>query len=447
MSSRFPNITFGPRSLLYSFRMAKSHYQAPRGTRDILPAEAEKWRAILTAFADLASRFGYGQVVSPIFEDVGVFLRLGENTEIVSKEMFTFQDKDPKTPQSLALRPELTASICRAFAQHRPTTPWKVWYEGPQFRYEKPQAGRFRQFVQVGAEIIGENDPAADVEIISLAWRFYESVGLKNISLLLNTLGDSETREIYNRELYSYLLDKSDELSDESKNTLKKNPLRVLDSKREEDRQVISDAPTIQEFLNPEDKAHFDLVCDGLDSVKIPFSITPRLVRGLDYYTRTTFEFVANDLQTAQNAVGGGGRYDGLVEELGGPPTQGIGFALGVDRILLACESEGVKLDYRKPLDAFVVDLTGGSHATQIADELRHYGLKVDRSFGDRSMKSQMKVADRSGALYAIIIGDDELEDNEVTLRDLRGDGDQVRVSRSDIVSGWLDIVKGRNSE
>jgi len=426
--------------------MAKSHYQAPRGTRDILPDEAEKWRAILNAFADLASRFGYGQVVSPIFEDIGVFLRIGESTEIVSKEMFTFQDKDPKTPQSLALRPELTASICRAFAQHRPTTPWKVWYEGPQFRYEKPQAGRFRQFVQVGAEIIGENDPAADVEVISLAWRFYESVGLKSISLLLNTLGNSETRDVYNRELYSYLSDKSNELSDESKNTLKKNPLRVMDSKREQDLKVVNNAPTIQEFLNPEDKAHFNSVCDGLNSVNIPFSITPRLVRGLDYYTRTTFEFVANDLQSAQNAVGGGGRYDGLVEELGGPPTQGIGFALGVDRILLACEAEGVKLDLQEPLEAFVVDLTGGSHATQIADELRRSGLKVDRSFGDRSMKSQMKVADRSGALYAIIVGDDELEKNEVTLRDLRGDGNQVRVSRSSLVTALLDSVQEKDS-
>ena len=426
--------------------MSKSHFQAPRGTRDILPDESGKWQLILNAFANLATRFGYGQVISPIFEDVGVFQRIGENTEIVSKEMFTFQDKDPKTPQNLALRPELTASICRVFAQHRPTTPWKVWYEGPQFRYEKPQAGRYRQFVQVGAEIIGENDPAADVEIISLAWRFYELIGLKNVSLLLNTLGDSETRATYNRELFSYLSENADNLSPESKNTLTKNPLRVLDSKREGDLQVINNAPTIQDFLNLEDKDHFDSVCDGLNSVNIPFSITPRLVRGLDYYTRTTFEFVADELKTAQNAIGGGGRYDGLVEELGGPPTQGIGFALGVDRILLACESERLELGTQKPLDAFVVDLTGGTHATQIADELRHSGLGVDRSFGGRSMKAQMKVADRSGALYAIIVGDDELEKNEVTLRDLRGDGTQVRVSRSNLKSTLLDSMKRRDS-
>ena len=426
--------------------MSKSHFQAPRGTRDILPDEAEKWRAVLSAFSETANRFGYGQIISPMFEDIGVFQRIGENTEIVSKEMFTFQDKDPKTPQSLALRPELTASICRVFAQHRPITPWKVWYEGPQFRYEKPQAGRFRQFVQVGAEILGENDPVADVEIISLAWRFYETIGLKNISLLINSLGNSETRSSYNRELYSYLSDHQNELSPESKSTLTKNPLRVLDSKRDDDLQVINNAPTIHEFLNSEDSEHFTSVCEGLDLLNIPYEITPRLVRGLDYYTRTTFEFVANSLQTAQNAIGGGGRYDGLVEELGGPPTQGIGFALGVDRILLACETEEIELKLSAPLDAFVVDLTGGSHATQIADELRQSGFGVDRSFGGRSMKAQMKVADRSGALYAIIVGDDELEKNEVTLRDLRGDGAQVRVERNNLANALLQSVKGRVS-
>ncbi len=424
--------------------MSKSHYQAPRGTRDILPSEAGTWRWVLNSFADLAKRFGYGQVISPMFEDAGVFLRLGENTEVVSKEMFTFQDKDPKTPQDLALRPELTASICRAFAQHRPITPWKVWYEGPQFRYEKPQAGRFRQFVQVGAEIIGENDPAADVEIISLAWRFYETIGLKHISLLLNSLGDVETRELYNQELLSYLSKNAKGLSVESRDTLAKNPLRVLDSKRKEDLQIITDAPTIQEFLTDDDKEHFESVCDGLKLLGIPFTVSPRLVRGLDYYTRTTFEFIADKLETAQNAVGGGGRYDGLVEELGGPPTQGIGFALGVDRILLACEAEKLELKNELPIDAFVVDLTGGSHASQITDELRANGLGADRCFGSRSIKAQMKVADRSGALYAIIVGDDELEKNEVTLRDLRGDGSQEHVPRSDLVKALTASIKER---
>lgn len=427
--------------------MSKSRYQAPRGTRDILPEEAGRWRWALDSFAELADRFGYGQVISPMFEDLGVFLRLGENTDVVTKEMFTFQDKDPKTPQDLALRPELTASICRAFAQHRPITPWKVWYAGPQFRYEKPQAGRFRQFVQVGAEIIGENDPAADAEIISLAWRFYESLGLKHITLQMNSLGDAETRGVYNQELHSYLSSKAESLSANSRDTLEKNPLRVLDSKREEDLEIIRAAPTIQEFLTTEDANHFELVCEELNSVGIPFVLSPRLVRGLDYYTRTTFEFTADKLQTAQNAVGGGGRYDGLIEELGGPPTQGIGFALGIDRILLACEAEELDLGPIKPLDAFVVDLTGGSQATQITDELRANGLGVDRSFGNRSIKAQMKVADRSEALFAIIVGDDELEKNEVTLRDLRGDGSQERIPRTSLVAALIASIEGRYSE
>ncbi|MCH1513116.1 MAG: histidine--tRNA ligase [Acidimicrobiales bacterium] len=427
--------------------MSKSLFQAPRGTRDILPEEAGKWRSVLDAFADLAEGYGYGQVISPIFEDVGVFQRLGENTEIVSKEMFIFHDKDLKSPQELALRPELTASICRAYAQHRPVTPWKVWYSGPQFRYEKPQAGRFRQFVQVGAEVIGEEDPATDVEVISLAWRFYESIGLKDVALLLNTLGDPATRTAFNHELKSYLSSRINELSPQSQITMEKNPLRVLDSKRENDLEVLGDAPTIEEFLNQADKEHFDSVRDGLNSLNIPFEITPRLVRGLDYYTRTTFEFISTGLQTAQNAIGGGGRYDGLIEEMGGPPTQGIGFALGVDRILLACEAEKLEIEGTKPLEVFVVDMTGGSHATQIADELRKSGFGVDRSFGGRSMKAQMKVADRSGALYAIIVGDDELEKNEVTLRDLRGDGSQVRVSRSSIEKALNETIEGRNPQ
>ena len=427
--------------------MSKSLFQAPRGTRDILPEEAGKWRSVLGTFADLAEGYGYGEVISPIFEDVGVFQRLGENTEIVSKEMFTFHDKDLKTPQELALRPELTASICRAYAQHRPVTPWKVWYSGPQFRYEKPQAGRFRQFVQVGAEIIGEEDPATDVEVISLAWRFYESIGLKGVALLLNTLGDPATRTAFNHELKSYLASRVNELSPQSQITMEKNPLRVLDSKRENDLEVLGNAPTIEDFLNQADKAHFDSVRDGLNSLNIPFEITPRLVRGLDYYTRTTFEFISTGLQTAQNAIGGGGRYDGLIEEMGGPPTQGIGFALGVDRILLACESEKLEIDGTKPLEVFVVDMTGGSHATKIADELRNSGFGVDRSFGGRSMKAQMKVADRSGALYAIIVGDDELEKNEVTLRDLRGDGSQVRVSRSSIEKALNETIEDRNPQ
>lgn len=415
--------------------MAKAHFQAPKGTRDILPPETERWRAALGIFADLAGRSGYGQVVSPLFEDIRVFQRIGESTDVVTKEMFTFHDKDPKDPQLLALRPELTASICRAYAQHRPVAPWKVWYEGPQFRYERPQAGRYRQFTQVGAEVLGADDPAVDVEIIALAWRFYEALGLRQIRLLLNSLGDPTCRPAYLDSLTTYLRDRHESLSEQSQLTLEKNPLRVLDSKRQEDQEVIAAAPLMVDFLSDDTAEHFAAVRAGLEALDIPYEISPRLVRGLDYYTRTTFEFAADALDSAQNAVGGGGRYDGLVEDLGGPSTPGIGFALGIDRILLACDQESAFPTPPSPIDAFVVDMVDGSHALDLTDTLRRAGLGADRSFGGRSVKAQMKVADRSGARFAVIVGDDEVAAGEVTLRDLRGDTGQERVARDQLAA------------
>jgi histidyl-tRNA synthetase len=366
--------------------------------------------------------------MSPLFEDLGVFKRLGESTDVVTKEMFDFFDKgDP--PQHLALRPELTASICRAYAEHRPVPPWKIWYEGPQFRYEQPQAGRYRQFSQVGVETLGTDDPQADVDVIALAWRFYESLGLRQVSLLLNSLGDPSCRPVYMDALRSYLESSAADLTDQSRVTLERNPLRVLDSKRPEDQAVIDAAPLMVDYLSDDTAEHFAAVRAGLDALEIPYEISPRLVRGLDYYTRTTFEFAADALATAQNAVGGGGRYDGLVEDLGGPATPGIGFALGVDRILLACDAEDVFPMPAPIVKVFVVDVTGDDHALGVCNELRDAGIGADRSYGGRSMKAQMKVADRSGAPFAAIIGEDEVAAGEVTLRDLRGDTGQRRVA------------------
>lgn len=413
--------------------MAKATFQAPRGTRDILAPESDRWRSLLDAFADLAGRSGYGQVMSPMFEDLGVFKRVGEHTDIVTKEMFDFFDKG-EPPQHLALRPELTASICRAYAEHRPVPPWKVWYEGPQFRYEKPQAGRYRQFSQVGVEVLGADDPAVDVEVIALAQRFYERLGLTRIRLLINSLGDRDDRPGYLAALGAHFEARRGELSEASKATLAKNPLRVLDSKRDEDAAVIADAPLMIDFLEDETAAHFSAVRGGLDALGIAYEISPRLVRGLDYYTRTTFEFASDALDSAQNAVGGGGRYDRLVADLGGPDTPGIGFALGVDRILLACDAEGVFAPPAPRVDVFVVDMVDGTAATVITDELRRAGLGADRSFGGRSLKAQMKVADRSGARVAVLVGSDELEADEVTVRDLVT-GDQQRIPRGDLVA------------
>ena len=412
--------------------MAEPSFRAPKGTRDILPPESGRRRALIDAFAQQAELAGFGEIMSPIFEDLGVFKRLGESTDVVTKEMFDFFDKgDP--PQHLALRPELTASVCRAFAEHRPTPPWKVWYEGPQFRYEQPQAGRYHQFAQVGIETLGTDDPQADVDAIALGWHFYASLGLREITLLLNSLGDPTCRPAYMEALRTYLSDNAASLSPQSQVTLERNPLRVLDSKRDEDAAIISAAPLMVDFLTDETREHFETVRAGLDQLGIPYELSPRLVRGLDYYTRTTFEFAADALATAQNAVGGGGRYDGLVEDLGGPTTPGIGFALGVDRILLACDAEGVFATPEPAVKVFVVDVTGGSHALGVCATLRNAGIGADRSYGGRSMKAQMKVADRSGAPFAAIIGEDEVANGEVTLRDLRGDTGQQRIALVDL--------------
>ncbi len=419
--------------------MAEPTFRAPKGTRDILAPDSTRLRALVDEFALQAGHSGFGEVISPIFEDLGVFKRLGESTDVVTKEMFDFFDKgDP--PQQLALRPELTASICRAYAEHRPTPPWKVWYEGPQFRYEQPQAGRYRQFTQVGVEVLGTDDPQADIDVIVLGARFFESLGLGRIELALNSLGspgDLGSRQAYEQALGDYLNKNRSRLSAQTLVTLERNPLRVLDSKREQDSSVIAQAPVMVDFLDDESAAHFAAVRAGLDAVGIAYEISPRLVRGLDYYTRTTFEFAAVGLPGAQNAVGGGGRYDGLVEDLGGPPTPGIGFALGVDRILLACDTEGVFATSQSAVEVFVVDVTGGTEALKVCDLLRKAGIAADRSYGGRSMKAQMKVADRSGANFAVIIGEDEVAAGEVTLRDM-GDSSQRRVAQELLIDQLL---------
>lgn len=413
--------------------MAQPLFRAPKGTRDIFFPESARRRELVDRFAELAGRWGYGLLESPVFEDIGVFQRVGEATDIVAKEMFDFRDKgDP--PQHLALRPELTASVCRAFAEHRPIPPWKVWYEGPQFRYEQPQAGRYRQFSQIGVELVGSNDAHADVEVISLCIRFYETIGLRRLTLLLNSLGDAASRPAYLSALSEYLQDRSNELSAASLATLQRNPLRVLDSRRLQDQPVISAAPLMVDYLVGASAEHFAAVRAGLDALAIDYEISPRLVRGLDYYTRTTFEVAATALPGAQNAVAGGGRYDGLVADLGGPPAPGVGFALGVDRILLACDAEEVLPPPPSPVEVFVVDVVGGSAAVALCDQLRAAGLGVDRAFDQRSLKAQMKLANRSGARLAYIIGSDELQSGTVTVRDLEI-GEQHRVALCDAVA------------
>lgn len=406
-------------------------FQTTPGTRDILPPDSARFRAAVRVFDEVVAAAGYGEVIPPMFEDLGVFHRLGEATDVVTKEMYDFVDKGGR---HIALRPEQTASVVRAFIQHNPPTPWKVWYAGPNFRYERPQAGRYRQFDQVGIEVLGVDDPYLDAEVIALGWEFYARLGLRQVTLLLNSLGAPAERAAYVDALRSYFAARPD-LSDQSVATLAKNPLRVLDSKRPQDADAIAGAPQIASFYGAETAEHFAAVCAGLDSLGIPYTVAPGLVRGLDYYRRTTFEFASGALEGAQNAIGGGGRYDGLAEDLGGKPTPGIGFALGVDRILLACDAEGVFPAPSSMVDAFVVDTTGGAEALTIMAALRAAGVRAGRAYEGRSMKAQMKAADRSGAAFAIIVGSDEVTQGVVTLRPLRAEGgSQSAVPREDLI-------------
>lgn len=400
--------------------------------RDILPPESARWRRFVRHFDDIVSRAGYGQIVPPLLEDIGVFHRVGEATDIVTKEMYDFVDKGER---HVALRPEQTASVCRAFVQHRPATPWKVWYSGPNFRYEKPQRGRYRQFDQVGIEVLGADDPLLDVEVIALGWRFLSSLGLRKVGLSINSLGEPADRAAFVAALEAHFQSNIDRLTPESRATLLKNPLRVLDSKRPEDVSVISEAPRISDFHGEVARDSFAAVLDGLRALGIPFVVDEKLVRGLDYYRLTTFEFVGGTLDSAQNALGGGGRYDGLVEDLGGPATSGVGFAIGLDRTLLACDDEGVFPVEERNLDAFVVDTTGGTHALVLTELLRTNGFSADRAYENRSMKSQMKAADRSGARHAIIVGSDEASAGTVVLRPLREEGEQITISREELLS------------
>ena len=399
--------------------------------RDILPPESARWRRFDQVFADVVEAAGYGRLITPLLEDLGVFTRIGDATEIVTKEMYDFVDKGER---HIALRPEMTASVCRAFAEHRPTLPWKVYYSGSNFRYEKPQRGRYRQFDQVGVEVLGSDDSHLDVEVIALAWEFYARLGLQQVRLIVNSLGEPDDRARYVDTLREYFTAAGDALSEQSRATLERNPLRVLDSKRDSDQALIAAAPQIAEFHSDAAAAHFDAVLDGLGLLDIPFTVEPKLVRGLDYYRRTIFEIQGATLDSAQNALGGGGRYDGLVEALGGPPTPGVGFALGLDRTLLACDDEGVFGAQPTELDAFVVDVTGGLHAVALTAELRQAGIAVDRAYDNRSMKAQMKLANRSGARLALIVGDDELAAGTVVVKPMRG-GDQFPVARSDIAA------------
>ena len=412
-------------------------FQAPVGTRDVLAPESGRWERLVALFASRVERAGYGLVVSPMFEDAAVFERVGEGTDVVRKEMYDFEDKGGR---HLALRPEGTASIVRAFVQHRPPTPFKAWYAAPGFRYERPQAGRFRQHHQVGVEALGTDDADLDVEVVALARSFCAGLGLTRVALLLNSLGDGVCRPAYLDALRGHLAARAGGLCDEHRERWQDNPLRVLDCKRDQCREATADAPAMVDHLCEPCAAHFTRVRAGLDLLGVEYRLEPRLVRGLDYYTRTTFELAAEALDSAQNAVGGGGRYDKLAEALGGPATPGIGFGMGVERLLLACDAEGTFPAPANAPDVWVVDTAGGSDALVLAHQLRESGVGADRAFDRRSMKSQFKAADRSGAWLALVVGEREREAGTVTVRDLRG-GEETTVARADVVGHVVGLL------
>ncbi|MFN8018554.1 MAG: histidine--tRNA ligase [Acidimicrobiales bacterium] len=420
--------------------MARARFQAPKGTQDVLPPASARWEALLATFARTVELAGFGLVQSPMFEDIGVFQRESEGADAVRKEMYDFHDKGDR---HVALRPEGTASVVRAFVQHQPATPWKVWYATPAFRYENVQAGRLRQHHQVGLEAIGSADPDVDVEVITLGWEFLRALGLRQVELLLNTMGTAEDRMRYVEVLRAFLRGRIDQLAPEDRDKVEAHPMRVLDSKRTETRRATEDAPAIADHLSPESQAHFDRVRAGLAEVGIPFVLAPRLVRGFDYYTHTTFELVPSLVDNAQSTILGGGRYDGLVEELGGPPTPGIGFGSGIERLLIACDAEGVFPGPQARVDVFVVDVAGGAHARAITAELRAAGIRCDRAFDAKGMRAQMKAADRSGAGWAVIVGDQEVADATATVRPLRGEfGDhQDAVARTELATHLASLL------
>jgi histidyl-tRNA synthetase len=406
-------------------------FRAPPGTHDVLPPESARWQRLIAAFARRVGLAGYQLVVSPLFEDLAVFQRVGEETDVVRKEMYDFLDKGGRR---LALRPEGTAPLVRAFVQHRPLTPFKAWYAAPSFRYERPQAGRYRQHHQLGVEVLGTEDPELDVEVVAVAYSVCrDDVGLSATAVLLNSLGDEVCRPAYLDALRAFLHARADDLCDEHRDRIDHNPLRVLDCKRPACVAASAEAPRLVDHLCDACRDHFERVKSGLAAAGVPYRIEPRLVRGLDYYTRTTFELQSGSLEAAQNAVGGGGRYGGLVEALGGPPTPGIGFGLGIERLLLAADAEGAFAAPASVVDVWVVDTTGGRLASELAGQLRLAGVSADRSFDDRSMKAQLRAADRAGARLAVIVGEREQARGTAAIKDL-GTGDQDDVALADVV-------------
>lgn len=413
-----------------------------KGTHDILPNESNKWQNLESIVNLVCAQYGYHEIRTPIFEETGLFSRsVGEETDIVSKEMYTWEDKDGK---SLTLRPELTASVARSFIQHNLSNQspiQRLYYMGPLFRRERPQKGRQRQFHQFGVEAFGSEHPEQDAEIIAIAWQILSHCGLADDAKLnLNSIGSKKCRIDYRSALKDYILPYLNDFSETSQQRFKTNPLRILDTKSEKEQMILKDAPMISDYHSTEDSAHIESLKGFLNAMDIPFVIDHKLVRGLDYYTKTVFEFNSLTLG-AQDALLGGGRYDGLVKTLGGKQTPGIGFAAGMERFLIAMDESESEFNRSTPDIYFVcLDENGLSNSLKISDQLRKNGFKVVTDSLRRSMKSQLRDANKLGAKFALILGETEIKDNTITFKDL-GKGIQKTILQSEVINFFDDLT------
>ncbi|MFD0047902.1 histidine--tRNA ligase [Actinomycetes bacterium NPDC127524] len=415
--------------------------QIPRGTQDILPGTSEVWQYIENKARELCRRYQYKEIRTPIFEHTELFLRgVGDTTDIVQKEMYSFKDRGDR---DLTLRPEGTASAVRSYVENKmfgwANQPVKLYYVGPMFRYERPQAGRFRQFVQFGIEALGSADPAIDAEVLSLAMNLYKELGLKKLKLVLNSLGDKESRTAHRNALVAHFEPRIDEFCSDCNNRLHKNPLRILDCKKDHDHELMKTAPSILDYLNEESVAYFEKVKQHLDDLGIEYILDPTLVRGLDYYNHTAFEIMSDaEGFGAITTLCGGGRYNGLAEEIGGsdaPGTPGIGFALSIERLIAALEAEKVELPIEKGIDCYLVSLGDAArdYTVKLAYQLRNAGFAVEKDYLDRKAKAQFKSADRLGARYVAVLGDDELENDKINLKNM-ATGEQVEMALESFV-------------
>lgn len=420
--------------------------QIPRGTQDILPIDVKKWQYIERKAHELCERYRYEEIRTPIFEHTELFERgVGDTTDIVQKEMYTFNDKRGR---SLTLRPEGTASVVRSYVENKlygaPTQPQKLYYIGPMFRYERPQSGRMRQFVQFGVEAIGSEDPTIDAEVIALAMNFYEELGLKRLKLVINSLGDEESRHAHRDALVRHFEPVKEELCADCQSRLQKNPLRVLDCKVDKDHPAMKRAPSIHRYLNESSKNYFETVKYLLDEMGIAYEVDPTLVRGLDYYNNTAFEIMIDEEGFgAITTLMGGGRYNGLVEELGGPSAPGIGFALSIERLLLALETQKVTLPVEEGMDCFIVSIGAEAEkkAAVLLAKLRQAGISADKDYTGKKIKGQLKMADRLQARFSIVLGENELKEGIANVKAMKT-GEQEDVPLDQLIEVLTQKLK-----